>query len=109
MNQQEFCQDCHQRHDCREVYRQLGSAESPSIVFKVIVVFLLPMVIFVASLAVFEFFLTDILGATLNSSQSSDSVNIQKLQTLLGFFSALFITFICMFIIKTLNRRIKLI
>jgi hypothetical protein len=109
MNQQEICQDCHQRHDCQEIYRRLGSAEGPSIAFKVIVVFLLPMVIFVASLAFFEFFFTDILGTTLKSSLSGGSVSIQRLQTLLGFFLALFVTFICMFIIKTLNRRLKLI
>ena len=109
MNQKEFCQDCHQRHDCQEVYRRLGSAESPPVVFKVIVVFLTPMVIFIASLAVFEFFFADILGVALNSSQGSDSIGTQKLQTLLGFLSALFVTFICMFIIKILNRRLKLI
>ena len=109
MNQQKFCQDCHQKHDCQEVYRRLGGAECPSVTLKVIIVFLMPMVIFVVSLAVFEFFFADILGAALKSSLSGGSVNMQNLQTLLGFFLAFFITFICMFIFKTLNRRLKLV
>lgn len=109
MNQHEFCKDCHQRHDCQEVYRRLGGAECPSVTLKVIIVFLMPMVIFVVSLAVFEFFFTDILGAALNSLLSGGSVSVQKLQTLLGFFLAFFITFICIFIFKTLNKRLKLV
>jgi len=54
MSQQKLCQECNQRHQCQEVYRQLGKAQGPSVVFKVIVAFLLPLVVFIAALAIFE-------------------------------------------------------
>ena len=54
MAQQKFCQSCNQKHKCQEVYRQLSEAKCPSVVFKVVVAFLLPIVVFIAALAIFE-------------------------------------------------------
>jgi len=54
MDKQDFCESCEQKHNCQEVYRQLGKAEGPSVVSKVVVAFLLPLVVFVVSLVVFE-------------------------------------------------------
>ena len=54
MEQEEFCKDCHLKHDCQEVYRRLGNKECPPVLLKTITAFLLPMVVFTVSLAVFE-------------------------------------------------------
>ena len=100
MNQQEICQDCHQRHDCQEVYRQLGNAENPPIAFKAIVVFLLPMLIFTVSLAVSGKILA---GAGSNSLRFSDG-----LQTFLSFCIALLTTVVFIFIVKLLEKLIRI-
>ena len=63
MNNQVFCQSCTQKHQCQEVYRQLGKVQGSSVALKVVVALLLPIVIFIVSLAGFE----KILGQTLNT------------------------------------------
>lgn len=94
MAHQKFCQQCNQKHDCRDVYRQLGEAESPSVVFKVVVAFLLPMVVFIASLVVFDHIL-------------AKAMNAEKLQTTLGFLLALSVTVVFILIIKVINRQLS--
>jgi hypothetical protein len=56
MSDQNFCRNCYQKHDCQEKYRQLGEIKSPPITLKIIVAFLLPLLVFIVSLAVFETF-----------------------------------------------------
>jgi len=81
MAQEKFCQDCDQKHDCQKIYGQLGNIKGPSVVLKVIVAFLLPVVVFIVSLAVFEEVL-------------AKAVNAKELRTLLSFLISLLITFI---------------
>ena len=90
MIQKEFCQDCHQKHNCQEVYRQLSHATCPSITRKVIGAFLLPMVIFIVSLAFFY----KIFAAT-----------AQQLHTIVSFLMALLITSLCLFVTRVITRR----
>ena len=54
MIQEKICQECGQKQDCQEVYEQLGRAAGPSVVKKVVVAFLLPLVVFIGLLAGFE-------------------------------------------------------
>ena len=54
MEQENFCQDCHLKNDCQEVYRRLGDKECPPVFYKTIAAFLLPMIVFTVSLAGFE-------------------------------------------------------
>jgi hypothetical protein len=54
MVEEKFCQDCGQKQDCQEVYERLGKAEGPSVVWKVVLAFLLPLVVFIVLLVVFE-------------------------------------------------------
>jgi len=54
MTQQKFCEDCNQKHDCREVYQKLGNTKGPSVVLKAVVAFLLPILVFIGCLAAFE-------------------------------------------------------
>ena len=94
MTEHKICQDCHQRHDCQKIYEQLGNFTGPSVVFKVIVAFLLPVIVFIVSLAVFE-------------EIFAKAVNTEQLQTLLGFLIALLITFVCILIVRAISRRLR--
>jgi len=62
MTQQEFCHTCKQNSDCRKVYGQLGGLEGPSVAAKVVLAFLLPLVVFVVSLAAFDRILAGAIG-----------------------------------------------
>jgi len=94
MAQEKFCQECNQRHDCQEVYQRLGKAEGPSVVFKVVAAFLLPLMVFIAALAASE----KILAKTMNS---------KEVQTALSFLLALSVTFVCIFVLKAINRQLS--
>jgi len=85
MTQQKFCQSCNQKHNCREAYQQLSDTKSPSVAFKAVVAFLLPILVFIASLAAFEVILT---------------------RTGLSFVLALVVTFVMMSIIKAIHRQL---
>ncbi len=106
MIQQEFCQDCHQKHDCQEVYRQLGHATCPSVVRKVIAAFLLPLIVFIISLAVFDEIIAAAGGNILRSSQDGNPAGTQELQTAISFLMALLTTFVCVLVITVINRRL---
>ncbi len=86
MTQEKFCQDCSQRHDCQEIYRKLGNIRGPSVIFDVVVAFLVPILVFIVSLAAFEAILSK--GA-------------------FSFLTALAVTFVMVLIIKAVNRRVS--
>jgi len=94
MDEQKFCQECNQKHDCREVYRQLGNNKSPSVAFKVVIAFLLPLVVFITALAASE----KILSVIINSKEA---------QTVLSLLLALAVTFVCIFVLKAINRQLR--
>lgn len=54
MGEEQFCERCSQRHDCREVYGKLGNAEGPSLALRAVVAFLMPILVFIVSLGVLE-------------------------------------------------------
>jgi superfamily II RNA helicase len=58
MDQQQ-CQNCGQRQSCKETYKQLGRSKEPNVLSKVIQAFLLPLILFIFSLAVVERLLTE--------------------------------------------------
>jgi hypothetical protein len=99
MEQQHFCQDCHQKDDCQEIYRRLGGSKCPPVFLKVIVAFLLPMVIFIISIAIFDRILTGSGWSFLHSSQS--------LQTVATFFMALITTVVFILFEKLLEKIIR--
>lgn len=90
MTEQNFCLNCYQKHDCQTVYRQLGEAQCPPITLKIIVAFLLPLVVFIVSLAVFE-------------AIFSKAINTEALPTALSLFSALLTTVVCVSITKAIK------
>ncbi len=98
MSEQEFCRYCQERHKCREIYRQLGEAEGPSVFFKVVAAFLVPLVVFIGSLVVFEGILAKV-------------VNAGALKTGISLVLALSVTFVCILAIKVVwgqRRKDKL-
>ena len=97
MSQEDFCQDCHQKHECQEVYRRLGSSEVPPLFYKTVVAFLLPMVVFIVSLAVFEKIL----------SGDNYSHFSQKMQNAIGFLMALISTIVFMLVFKLLSKLFR--
>ncbi len=94
MAQQKFCQECDQKHQCQEIYQQLGKAKGPSVAFKAMAAFLLPILIFIASLAAFEGIL-------------AGKIDIKELRIALDLLLALAVTFVCILIIKVINRQLN--
>ena len=93
MNENEFCGNCNQKHNCGSIYHQLGNIKGPSMVVKVVIAFLLPLVVFIFSLAVFQ----EIFTKTISS---------QLVQTALSMMSALLVTFSCILIVRVINKRL---
>jgi len=91
MTSGKFCQDCIQKHDCKRIYEQLGDSQGPSVALKAILAFLLPLMVFIVSLAVFERELTGAIAA-------------KSVQTALSFVLALLVTFVCVLITRVINK-----
>jgi hypothetical protein len=89
---QDFCQNCAEQHRCQEVYERLGRAQGPSVVPKVLAAFLLPLVVFIVSLAAFERIIATVVAR-------------KGLQTALGAVFALFATFICVVVTRAMSMR----
>ena len=94
MGLQELCQKCGQRQDCGKVYEQLGTSEHRSVVKEVVLAFLLPLAVFIISLAVFE-------------RAFSGLAHAGQLQSALSFVSALFLTLISIVLTKLVKRRLR--
>jgi uncharacterized membrane protein YbhN (UPF0104 family) len=88
------CQECDQKHKCQDIYQQLSKAQGPSVAFKAVVAFLLPLLIFIVSLAVFERILAGI-------------TDIKSLRIALDFLLALSVTLATMLIIKVISKRLN--
>ena len=93
MVEQDLCQQCNQRQDCGKVYEQLCKIEGPSIVRKVVLAFLLPLIIFIVSMAIFE----KMFSAVISDGQ---------LRSALSFASALLLTFICILLTRVIGGRL---
>lgn len=92
MVQQESCQGCHQKDDCQKLYEQLTNAKGPSVTVKVVLAFLLPLVVFIVSLAAFEKILTSYFAGG-------------QLRAAITFVLAVLTTLICILIVKFANRH----
>lgn len=93
MAQDQSCEKCSQKHNCREVFQQLGNAEGPSVVFKVLFAFLLPVVVFILVLTILDKFLVTV-------------VNAGSLRTVVSFLLALSATFILILVTKYVSDRL---
>jgi uncharacterized Tic20 family protein len=94
MVKQKFCEECGQKRECQGVYQRLGKSEGPSVVFKVVLAFLLPLVVFIGSLAAFKWIL-------------AKAIDSEEVQTVVSFVLALLVAFALILIIKVINRRLS--
>jgi len=69
----------------------LGDSPGPSVTLKVILAFLLPLMIFIVSLAVFERVLVN-------------TTSTEQIQTALSFVLALLTTFVCVLITRVISK-----
>ncbi len=92
MTEQEFCQSCQQRQSCQAAYEKLSSVKGPSVLLKVLVAFLLPMLVFIIALVVADRFLVG-------------RVSGRDLRIFLEFLIAVLTTIVCMFSIKVVRVR----
>lgn len=86
------CQGCVQENRCKDIYEHLGKSEAPSVVWKVIIAFLLPLVVFSVVLTVFENIL-------------ADSINTQVLRTVVSLSLAVAATLVFILIIRAIGRK----
>ena len=93
MVEKEFCDKCNQKHNCSSIYHQLGNIKGPSVVVQVIIAFLLPLAVFIISLAIFE----EIFAKTISN---------HLIQTALSMLSALLVTLSCVLITRFINKRL---
>lgn len=92
MVNQEFCQKCSQIDDCQKVYQRLGCTKGPSVAGRAVIAFLLPMLVFIAVLVVYE----RMLGKG----------NLKPFQTGFGFLLALLVTAGCMLSIAGIRKQL---
>jgi hypothetical protein len=89
MKEDNACSGCGQKETCRGAYERIGSASGPNVAWKVIVAFVLPIGVFVLTLA----------GATkLLTGHFGD-----KLLTLLSFLLALVVTILFVCVIRVIR------
>ncbi|MHC4062482.1 MAG: SoxR reducing system RseC family protein [Planctomycetota bacterium] len=92
MQGDDFCQGCNQKDSCQEAYRRLGSVRGPSILGKVVLAFLLPMLVFIGSLAVFQ-------------KIAAKAAMAEGAQTTLSFLLAAVATFVCVLVTRAIHKR----
>jgi len=94
MNEQKFCENCGQKHDCQWIYKKLGGFTGPSIALRVVLAFLTPMLIFIISLAASQ----EILARFITK---------KSLLTTSSFLLALSVAFVCVLIAKWIDLRLN--
>jgi len=92
MESQRFCQDCIQKHDCKRVYEQLGDSPGESVTLKVIIAFLLPLIVFIVTLAVSERVIFR-------------AINIEGVRIALSFLLALITTSVYVLITRVFDKQ----
>jgi hypothetical protein len=92
MDNQKTCKGCGHEHDCQSIYRKLADLQNTSVVLKASLAFLLPILVFIISLAVFGRTLTGIM-------------NTIWLRITLGFLFALSVTFVVVLVTKVIIKE----
>jgi len=93
MEPQESCKDCIEKYDCKRIYEQLGDSTGESVTLKVILAFLLPLIVFIASLSV-------------SVRVFSGAIKAEGLQMALSLLLALMVTFVCVLITRVMNKQL---
>ena len=94
MTEDKFCQSCKQSKNCRSIYQQLGNLKGSSVLLRVIFAFLVPLLVFIAALAVFQ----EILPAVIENKAT---------QTAVSYIAAVIIALAAALIAKLICGRMK--
>ena len=62
MTQAKACEGCSQAHDCKKLYEQIGNLDGPSVVPKVLIAFVLPIIVLIATLGLFDWLLQEVVA-----------------------------------------------
>ena len=90
MAQYKHCQGCSQKHDCQDISQKPANLKGPSVILKVVFAFLLPILAFIVTLAIFEKIL-------------SEFEITADLRTIFGTVASLLITVVFVFIIDRIS------
>ena len=99
MKQQELnmpgraCDKCGQKESCQDIYRQLGNTRGKSIVRHVLSAFVLPLVIFIAALAISQRIL-------------EKYMDTEVLRTVIALLTAFTVAVISVIIIRMIGKRL---
>ena len=91
MTQFDPCDKCGQKTSCREVFRRLGSIQGKSIVRSILAAFVLPLVVFIAVLAIAQQLL----------AKHIDSAGLQAIVALLA---AIAVAAACVAIVRMIGK-----
>ena len=94
MPQTKNCDLCSHKHNCSEVYENLGKAKGPGIGFSVFIAFFVPIVVFIISLTVF-------------GKISADIAVPENFKTAMVFLLSLTVTILVMLVIKLIKLIFK--
>ena len=96
MMDMKVCENCSYRHSrgrcCIDIYQQLGQSKCPSIVGKVLLAFVLPLLVFIASLVLAGYLL-------------SIFINESRMSALYAFLIAAALTIVFVQLIRILTRK----
>lgn len=87
-----LCEHCSQRQSCPAIYEKLGNRTGPSVGSKVIVAFLLPIIIFIASVVASEHIL-------------APAIEAKRLRTAICFLLALSVTVGLIVLAQAVSRQ----
>jgi hypothetical protein len=90
--EQQQCQSCGMKDSCKEAYKQLGESNTPNVLTKVVLAFLLPLILFIFSIVAGE----KLLAEKLKSKIAVDAI---------AFASAIAIVFLYIGTLKLLKFR----
>jgi zinc transporter ZupT len=88
---QKICENCYHKQNCQEIYKKLGNSKGRSVVLKVLIAFLLPLLVFIGCLAGFEGILAKI-------------IKMNNLEIVLNFLLAVVSAGVCVLIIRAISH-----
>jgi nitrate reductase gamma subunit len=92
MTDQGICDKCGQRNGCKHVYQQMADYKGPSVLGKVLIAFVLPLLGFVVSLTIFQ----EVMAKLISSKRMASALSAAM---------AIGVTALIVAITRLVNRR----
>jgi len=94
MDKQDFCHSCGHKDSCQEIYSKLGNEKGPSVLAAVLAAFLLPVLVFIVSLAAVKYAIARLVSG-------------EELQTGLSVAAASVVAFLSVLAVRAAGARNK--